>query len=116
MTAKRLWTPEEDRQLLAWHRAGVTQRDMAVYTRSHKVAIGRRLHFLLDVAEGRVEPFEPSPPPTPTRELPPPIHPSKPGGRKCLRCGKVFPSSHAGNRLCYSCKQHGHSAHPFDPR
>lgn len=28
---------------------------------------------------------------------------SSPAKRKCLRCGKLFHSAHAGNRLCVSC-------------
>jgi hypothetical protein len=114
MTATRLWTPEEDRQMLAWHRSGVSQRDMAILLRSHHDGISRRLHYLLDAEEGRGEPNSPTT--TAKNTLPAPAGPRSPGGRKCLRCGRIFHSAHAGNRLCYSCKQHGHSAHPFDPR
>ena len=30
--------------------------------------------------------------------------------RKCLRCGKMFGSSHIGNRLCHSCHNYAAGA------
>lgn len=34
--------------------------------------------------------------------------------RKCLCCGHEFPSAHAGNRLCYRCRNQ--SVSPFELR
>jgi hypothetical protein len=36
------------------------------------------------------------------RMLPPK---AKPKPRRCLCCGKTFPSAHAGNRLCPECRK-----------
>lgn len=116
MTAKRQWTPEEDRQMLEWHAAGVPQKIMAALLNSSRDGVSSRLQWLLADAgqapqQGR----------TPTLEararcrMPPPPSPSKPGGRRCLRCGHIFASAHGGHRLCNRCKARNCSTGPFDP-
>ena len=37
------------------------------------------------------------------------------GPRTCLRCNIVFPSTHAGNRLCENCAKYALSNYGYDP-
>ena len=38
----------------------------------------------------------------------------RPRMRSCLRCGSLFKSEHAGNRMCNACKRDGPNITPFD--
>lgn len=106
MTAgtRRTWTPQEDATMLDWREDGMLLNEIAARLGSNRTSISSRITLLKQRAAAAAG----LPPPLPSRsrsELPAPTHPSKPGGRKCLGCGCLFASAHAGNRLCYRCKQ-----------
>ena len=115
MTAgvKRIWTPAEDAQMLDWRAAGMLLNDIAIRLNSNRTSISERLSALSPVALATA-----SLPPAcrPRSALPAPTHPSQPGGRKCLGCGRIFASAHGGNRLCYRCLGDRKSGSCFDPR
>lgn len=101
---RRQWTPDEDALMLAWRADRKTLREIAAHLESNHASIGDRIKILnarAAAAAGQPLPTTSSP----KQALPPPPpHPSKPGRRTCLSCGRSFASTHAGNRICYGCK------------
>lgn len=110
---KHIFTPEKDLRLKKLYADGVPLK-----------RIGADLHIGATTALYRLRALG-----VPTRRrrgrasqvpliTPPPTHPSKPGVRKCLCCGRLFNSTHAGNRMCSACKYlagRGGSASPYAP-
>jgi hypothetical protein len=109
---RRLWTPEEDQQMLDWRAEGRTMVWIGAQLASNHASISTRLAILNGQGHVRLSRTQQKALPPP----PPPPHPGKPGPRKCLCCGLTFPSSHAGNRICWRCKQRSVSDnHRFCP-
>lgn len=96
---RRVWTPEEDQQIIAWRAEGVSYRDIAERLNSNGASIAS--HFYHIAEQAGAPPRQPSP----SLPIPPPAAPDKPGARKCLCCSRTFASAHAGNRICWRCKQ-----------
>jgi len=104
---KRPWTREDDAKLLDLRARGLTGARIAAELGRPDSSIFSRLDVL------RHRPSQPRPESYARINI-------KEGGpgerkpRKCLCCGKTFPSAHAGNRLCGSCR--GKSVSPFEHR
>lgn len=115
MGVKRQWTPEEDRQMLAWAAEGMRHSAIGERLDSSHRAIDKRLQVLTGKAPAKPTPAK-SVQPAALAALAAPAHPHKPGGRKCLHCGRAFASAHAGNRICPRCRYRRDATSPYDPR
>lgn len=80
----RIWSPEEDAQLLALHQAGATAAGIGERLGRSSAAVWCRLDLLRQAAGESPRPKEKM--------------------RPCLRCKKAFRSSHSMNKLCGKCR------------
>lgn len=93
---KLRWTPAEDRDLLDTIQSGQTAPAAAALLGRSEKAVRARLAVLRDAASIRVAAGR-----------------RAPKARKCLCCGNVFQSAHAGNRMCPRCLTQ--STSPYAP-
>jgi hypothetical protein len=105
MPIERHFTPEEDRKMLAMEVAGVTQREIAQQLGASKGTIGKRLQALRGTYNQATINRQRASARKAGSNLPLSLSPQSSGGRKCLRCGDVFWSTSAANRLCFACKK-----------
>ena len=91
----RPWTPEEDKDLLAMHKAGMTDAGMGEVLGRSRNGVSNRLYLLksraLQMQELGVSPLNGE------------------KTRNCLGCNKPFRSAHSMNRFCPRCKPKEHN-------
>jgi len=113
--SRRLFTAQEDAQLLALKAAGLKYHQIGQQMMRSTASIGGRIKRL---TEGAGNPAAAKARPAPHRPdlLAAQTNPGQPGGRTCLHCGHLFASAHAGNRTCKSCKRrHAELGYAHDP-
>lgn len=103
MGVKHIFTPEKDLRLKKLYADGVPLKRIAADLRIGATSARYRLRALGVPSNRRRSDASQAPLITPPEAIQH-LHPSEPGVRKCLCCGRSFNSTHAGNRMCLACK------------